>query len=294
MRTLVTGSHGLVGTALLPVLEAAGHPVTRLVRGRPQSGEIAWNPPDALDPAALEGFDAVIHLAGENIAGRWTPAKKARIRDSRLQGTRVLATALARMQRKPRVLIQAAAIGIYGNRGDEWITEDMPPGTDFLSHVGQDWESAARSASQAGIRVVALRTGIVLSAQGGALAKMLPPFRIGLGGRIGSGQQYMSWIVIDDLVGVFLHALTSESLRGSINAVAPNPVTNSEFTRTLGQVLGRPTLLPVPEFVVKAIFGEMGEALLLGSQRVSSAALQASGYCYLYRELKPALQALLS
>jgi len=288
MQVLVSGSSGLVGSALVTALEGAGHSVVRLVRRTPAANEIQ------LDPArAPEGFDAVVHLAGESIAGRWTAAKKARIRDSRVQGTSTLATALARTGRPPKVMVCASAIGIYGDRGDEVLREESAPGSDFLADVGQQWEAATEPATRAGIRVVSLRIGVVLSPRGGALGRMLTPFRMGAGGRIGSGQQWMSWITLDDVVGLIQHALATDSLRGPVNSVAPNPVTNAQFTRTLGQVLHRPTVFPLPAFMVRLMFGEMGEALLLGSQRVDCGKLVASGFRFRHPELKPALEAIL-
>jgi hypothetical protein len=292
MRIMVSGSSGLIGSALLPELEKAGHSVARLVRRTPSANEVQWNPDGNIQPAAVDGFDAVVHLAGESIAGRWTEAKKARIRNSRVQGTSSLANALARTTRLPKVMVCASAIGIYGDRADETLREESAPGSDFLAEVAKQWEAATEPAARAGIRVVLLRIGVVLSRHGGALARMLPPFRMGLGGRIGSGKQWMSWIALDDVVGTIQHALTTESLRGALNTVAPNPVTNAEFTRTLGEVLHRPTVFPLPEFIVRTIFGEMGQALLLSSQRVECAKLLASGYRFRHPELQSALQAL--
>ena len=305
MRVLVSGASGLVGSALVPALESAGHSVVRLVRRDPAPNEIRWDPakdPPLATPAkggapetgVFEGFDAVVHLAGESIAGRWTAVKKARIRDSRVQGTSALARALARSQRPPKVFVCASAIGIYGDRADEVLREESASGSDFLAEVGKQWEAATEPASKAGIRVISLRIGVVLSAHGGALAQMLPPFRMGVGGRIGNGRQWMSWIALDDLVGVIQHALATDALRGPVNTVAPNPVTNAEFTSALGQALHRPTILPLPAFMVRLIFGEMGEALLLSSQRVDCSKLLSSGYRFRHAELKPVLEALLA
>ena len=295
MRVLISGSSGLIGSSLVPALEGAGHSVIRLVRRNPAANEIRWDlsksPP--AKGGSFEGFDAVVHLAGESIAGRWTAAKKARIRDSRVQGTRALAAALAQTKRPPRVMVCASAIGIYGDRSEEALREESAPGSDFLADVARQWEAATEPASRAGIRVVSLRFGVVLSARGGALARMLPPFRMGVGGRIGSGRQWMSWIALDDVVGVIQHALATDAVHGPVNAVAPTPVTNAEFTRTLGKVLHRPTVFPLPAFIVRLAFGEMGEALLLGSQRVDCGKLLASGYRFRHSELKPALEALL-
>jgi len=307
MRVLVSGSTGLVGSALVAALEGAGHSVVRLVRRTPAANEIrldsAQDPPLATSAPRLrsgqapggapDGFDAVVHLAGESIAGRWTAAKKARIRDSRVQGTSTLAAALAQSERRPQVMVCASAIGIYGDRGDEVLREESAPGSDFLAGVCSQWEAAAEPAARAGIRVVSLRFGVVLSRHGGALAQILPPFRMGAGGRIGSGRQWMSWITLDDVVGAIQHALATDALRGPLNTVAPNPVTNAQFTRALGEALHRPTIFPLPAFMVRLAFGEMGEALLLGSQRVDCGKLLASGFRFRHPQLKPALEAIL-
>ena len=298
MKILVSGSSGLIGSALLPLLSAGGHSVTRLVRPGSRvspgsaAGEVGWDPaPGRLEPRALEGFDAVVHLAGDSIAGgRWTPERKARIRDSRVQGTRLLAQALAERSHPPQVLLSASAIGYYGDRGDVLLTEDSLPGSGFLADVCRDWEAATEPAMKRGIRTVHLRIGLVLSAAGGALARMLPPFRAGLGGVLGSGRQYMSWIALGDVLGAIHHALTNQSLRGPVNIVAPAPVSNREFTKTLGLVLRRPTLFPAPAFVLRLAFGEMADALLLASTQVSSSRLEASGYRFSYRKLDDALR----
>jgi len=302
MRILVSGTSGLVGSALVPALEAAGHSVVRLVRREPAANaanEVRLDPtvdPPLATPAEAgkpQGFDAVVHLAGESIAGRWSAAKKARIRESRVQGTRMLASALSRSDPRPKVVICASAIGIYGSRGDEVLREESAPGSDFLAEVGREWEEATTPAARVGIRVVSLRIGVVLSPRGGALGRMLTPFRMGAGGRIGSGHQWMSWITLDDLVGVIQHAIANDSLSGALNTVAPGPVTNAQFTRALGHTLHRPTILPMPAFMVRLIFGEMGEALLLGSQRVDCGKLLASGFHFRHPELQPALAAIL-
>jgi uncharacterized protein len=308
MRVLVSGSSGLIGSALTSALESAGHSVVRLVRRPAAASEIQWDvgapllaenphPSKTTKPGppggSFDGFDAVVHLAGESIAGRWTAAKKARIRDSRVQGTSALSSALAKTTRPPKVLVCASAIGIYGDRGDEVLREQSAGRSDFLAQVAQQWEAATEPAARAGIRVVSLRFGVVLSTRGGALAQMLPPFRIGAGGRIGSGKQWMSWIALDDVVGVIQHALATDSLHGPVNTVAPDPITNAEFTRALGKALHRPTIFPLPAFMVRLVFGEMGEALLLSSQRVDCGKLLASGYRFRYPELKPALEQLL-
>ena len=272
-------------------LQAGGHQVTRLVRGTPKAGDIRWDPMGAVDLAQLEGCDAVVHLAGESIAGRWTPAKKSRILNSRVQGTMTIAAALARLQQKPKVLVSASAIGYYGSRGDEMLDESSASGNDFLPEVARQWESATEPAARAGIRVVLVRFGVVLSGEGGALAKMLTPFKMGVGGRVGSGKQWMSWVSLDDVAGAIEHAINSSALRGPVNVVSPSPVTNEEFTKRLGEVLHRPTIFPMPEFAVKLAFGEMGESLLLGSQRVVPRKLQESGYKFIHPELTDALRA---
>ncbi len=297
MKVLVTGSSGLIGSALVPSLSADGHQVTRLVRPktRPGAEQVVWDP-DAgrLDPATIEGFDAVVHLAGENVAGRrWTAEQKRRLRDSRVKSTQLLAGTLARLAHPPRTLISASAVGYYGDRGDEILTEDSSSGSDFPSGMCRDWEEAAELAVRSNIRVVKLRIGAVLSPAGGALALMLPSFKAGLGAALGSGCQYMSWIAIDDLTGVIQHVLSNESLSGPLNAVAPQPVTNREFTKTLGRVLGRPTFLAVPSFVLRIAVGEIAEALLLASQRVLPARLQSSGYTFRHSALEGALRHLL-
>jgi len=296
MNFLISGSSGLVGQALIPVLKSGGHHVASLVRFQPQPGAplVHWSPAQGeIDASRLEGFDAVVHLAGESVSGRWTPAKKQAIRESRVQGTRLLGEALARLSQRPRVLVGASASGYYGDRGDEVLREDSAAGSSFLSEVCREWEAATKPATERGIRVVNLRTGLVLSRAGGGLAKMLPAFTMGVGGKIGSGKQYMSWIAIDDLVQVILFAATTETLGGPANAAAPNPVRNSEFTKTLGRVLGRPSIIPMPAFAVRLAFGEMGEELLLASTRMEPGRLLSAGYRFRFPQLDGALRHLL-
>jgi uncharacterized protein (TIGR01777 family) len=292
MRIVVTGASGLVGSALVPFLGTAGHSVVRAVRGKAGAGEVAWDPSAGrMDASALEGTDAVVHLAGENIAGaRWSPEVKARIRASRVDGTSLVARTLAAMPRKPKVLVCASAVGFYGNRGDETLDESSARGQGFLPDVCDAWEQAAAPARDAGIRVVHLRIGVVLSPKGGALAKMLPPFRMGLGGVLGSGRQWMPWISIDDVLGAMLHAVSTESVSGAVNAVAPGVVTNRDFTKTLGRVLSRPTVFPVPAFGARLLFGEMADELLLGSTRAVPRRLEASGYRFRHADLESALR----
>ena len=255
-----------------------------------------WNPAEPLDPAKLAGCDAVVHLAGKNIAGYWTAKFKQEVRDSRVQGTQTLARAAAESFRRsgqPRVFISASAIGYYGNRGDELLTEESPPGQGFLPEVSQQWEAATNAAREAGVRVVNLRIGVVLARDGGALPPMLLPFRLGLGGRIGSGKQYWSWVSLDDVVGIILFALQNDSLRGPVNVVSPEPARNEEFVRALGEELHRPTIFPLPAFVVRTLMGEMGDAALLGSARVEPAKLKAAGYQFRHPHLRDALRAAL-
>lgn len=289
MQVLMSGATGLLGSGIGQALEAEGATITRLVRGK-TLGErrIAWQPGKSLNlPIA---FDAVIHLAGEPVVGRWTAAKKARIRDSRVLGTQTLADAIARMASKPRVMVAASAIGFYGDRGDELVNEDSPSGTGFLAETCREWEAASAPVERAGVRVVQIRTGIVLSKNGGALGQMLLPFRLGLGGRLGSGKQWMSWIHVDDIVGAVRHVLANEAVRGAVNLTAPNPVTNAEFTKALGKALSRPTVFSVPAFALRLAFGEMADEALLASQRVQPVRLLTSGYAFRFRELGAALE----
>jgi uncharacterized protein len=305
-RILVSGASGPIGAALLPALRADGCSVVRLVRGTATGGaragarsgaqddaQIAWDPAQPISPDTVSGFDAVIHLAGESIIGRWTAAKKQKIRESRVAGTSNLAQALANTKEKPRVFVSSSAIGYYGDRGDEILKEESAAGTGFLPEVCREWEVATEAAAQAGIRTVQIRTGIVLSRAGGALAKMLTPFKMGVGGTVGSGLQWMSWIDVQDMVGAIQHILKTDRLQGPVNLVAPTPVRNAEFTKTLASVLSRPAIFPMPAFVVKLIFGEMGETVLLGSQRVEPGQLVASGYPFRFRELRDSLKATL-
>ncbi|MGA7472972.1 MAG: TIGR01777 family oxidoreductase, partial [Candidatus Sulfotelmatobacter sp.] len=255
--------------------------------------QIPWDPSVPIAPQTVSGFDAVIHLAGEGIFGRWTAAKKSTIRDSRVVGTFNLASALAQAEDKPKVFVCGSAIGYYGNRGDETLREESAPGTGFLAEVCQDWEEATTPAVQADIRTAHVRIGIVLSPKGGALGAMLPPFKVGLGGRTGNGQQWMSWIDVRDMVGAIHHILKNDLIQGPVNLVAPKPVRNTEFATTLASVLSRPAILPLPAFAVKLAFGEMGEELLLGSQKVEASKLISSGYPFRYRELRASLKAIL-
>ncbi|HUQ63665.1 MAG TPA: TIGR01777 family oxidoreductase [Acidimicrobiales bacterium] len=279
MRVAISGSHGLIGSALIEALEAEGDEVTRLARG-------------VADPAVLEGHDAVVHLAGAGIGDhRWTDSYKRLVLESRVKGTTALAKALAGLERKPGVLVSGSAVGYYGDRGEEALTEASAPGTGFLSDVVQQWEAAAAPAADAGIRVVNIRSGIVMTGRGGALKKQLLPFKLGLGGRLGSGKQYLSWVALEDEIGGIRHALSNESVRGPINLTAPNPVTNREFTKTLGRVLRRPTLIPVPTPALDLILGrQLVREMLLGGQRVLPAVLQAHRYEFRYPQLEDALR----
>lgn len=291
----VSGASGLIGSTLASFLGGGGHAVRRLVRGSAGPGEVTWDLERRLvDAEALEGVDAVVHLAGASIGdGRWTAERKEAIRSSRTVGTRVLCEALARLRRRPSVLVSGSAIGFYGSRGDEPLRETSGPGDDFLSEVTREWEAATAPAVDAGIRVVHLRTGVVLSPRGGALAKLLPAFRYGVGGRVGSGEQWVSWISIEDVLGLIQLALFDETLRGPLNAVAPQAVRQKELARTLGHVLHRPSLAPLPAAAVRAAFGEMGQALLLGGQLVVPAVAHAHRFSFLHPELEPALRFLL-
>jgi uncharacterized protein len=275
-----------VGSALVSSLQSAGHEVVRLKR--PEQ----WDPDGGtIDASVLSGSDAFVHLAGENIAsGKWTAARKQRIHDSRVNGTKLIAETISRIDPPPRVLVSASATGYYGNRGSEVLREESPSGRGFLSEVCRQWEAQTGAATRKGVRVVHLRTGLVLSTHGGALGKMLLPFKLGLGGKIGSGNQYWSWISLDDVCGVIVHCIQAAGLHGPVNTVSPSPVTNLEFTKTLGRVLGRPTVFPLPAFAARLAFGEMADALLLSSARVEPTKLIASRFVFKHKELEPTLQ----
>ena len=293
MEAAVTGATGLVGTEVSRQLIADGHSV-RPVSRSPGAGRIVWDPGAGhLDAAELEGIDAVVHLAGETISGIWTAEKKQRIRDSRIQGTTLLAERLAGLQRKPRVLVSASAIGYYGAMTDGAVTESAPAGAGFLAEVCQAWEAATATAEAAGIRVVHLRIGIVLSPNGGALAALGPLFKSGLGGPIGDGHRYMSWITNTDLARAACFCLAETSLSGPVNAVAPNPVTNAAFTRALGAVVRRPTLLPAPPVMMKLLLGELAEQTLLSDCRVLPAKLNAAGFTFEHPEIRAAFEAIM-
>lgn len=297
MKILISGSHGLVGKALGNSLVEDGHEVVRLVRKGHTLGqlEVEWHPNQGrIDAQRLEGFNGVFHLAGESIAsGRWTDEKKRAIRESRTKGTTLLSETLAQVSQPPSVFISASAIGYYGDRGDEELTEQSGPGKDFLASVCVEWEASTRAAAEKGIRTVLARFGIILDRNGGALAKMLTPFRMGIGGRVGDGRQWMSWIALDDVINALKFLLLDSAVHGPVNIVAPNPVTNAEFTKTLGRVLSRPTFFPVPAFGARLAFGELADALLLSSQKVEPAVLKDRGFAPYWPRLEPALQNLL-
>ena len=295
LRVAITGSTGLIGSALVPYLTRRGHTVSRMVRKPVPKGsaDIHWDPArGVLDPADLEGFDGIIHLAGEPVSERWTSANKARIRDSRVRGTALLAEALASLSKKPSVFLSGSAIGIYGNRGGEWLDESSAPGNDdFLAQVAQEWEAAAAPARRAGIRVVHPRLGVVLSPAGGALERLLTVFRLGAGGKIGSGDQWLSWIARDDAIAALLFLLKDEDIAGPVNVVAPNPETNAAFAKVLGHVIGRPSIATVPAMAVRLMLGaEMANATVLASQRVRPKALDEYGFRFRYPHLEEALR----
>lgn len=294
MDVLVTGASGLVGSVLTSFLTTGGHRVRHLVRrDRENENEFRWDPATGvIDPRSVEGADAVVHLAGENIAAkRWSAVQKDRIRRSRIEGTRLVADAVRGAKQRPHTFVTASAVGWYGDRGDEWLDEESSRGTDFLAETCADWESEATRVAE--VRTVPVRFGVILSPAGGALRKMLLPFKMGAGGRIGSGRQWMSWISIDDAVGALYRALVDKSLEGPVNAVSPNPVTNAEYTRTLGSVLRRPAIAPMPALAARLAFGELADALLLASQRVKPVRLSSSGFEFAYPELEGALRHLL-
>jgi len=290
MRIGVTGASGFLGQRLVPALREAGHGVVCIGRG--PDGDVRWNPSaGTIDVEGCTGLDAFVHLAGANVGERWTSAHRREIRDSRVLGTALIARTAAALTPRPRMLVCASAVGIYGDAGDEMLDEASPSGNDFLADVGRAWEAAAEPARQAGIRTVHLRFGVVLSRRGGALARMLPVFLLGGGGRLASGRQWMSWISIEDAVGAVLFALAHETLAGAVNAVAPQPATNAEFTATLARVVHRPALFPVPAFALNLMFGEMAQGTLLASQRVIPGQLLAAGYAFRHATLEPALRA---
>jgi len=292
MKIAIAGSSGLVGSALIPTLRADGAAVTRLVRGAPKADEIEWHPNQVeLNRLSLEGFDVIVNLAGENVAGsRWTDDQKRKIRDSRVSGTHLLSEAIARMNAKPAAFICASATGIYGDRDDETLDEQSDSGGGFLAGVCREWETACEPASKAGVRVVNLRFGPILAREGGMLAKLLTPFKMGMGGKVGSGKQYISWVSLDDSVSAVKLAINDQNIRGPLNIVSPNPVTNEEFTKALGHVLNRPTALAVPAFAARLAFGEMADEMLLSSQKVLPKKLTAAGFQFRYPELEPALK----
>ncbi|MEP7213546.1 MAG: TIGR01777 family oxidoreductase [Acidobacteriota bacterium] len=294
MKILITGASGLIGKALQASFRQKGYEMLLASRKEPKNAnEIKWDLENGFaDASKLEGVEAVVHLAGENVSGglRWSDEKKKAIRDSRVIGTRSVVDAMAAMNVKPKVFIASSAIGFYGDRADEVMTESSSAGTTFLSEVCTEWEAESRRAEDAGIRTVLLRTGIVLSKDGGALAAMLTPFKFGVGGVVGSGKQWMSWISLDDMVGIINFAIEQENIRGAVNAVAPNPVTNEEFTKALGDVLYRPTFLPLPAFAVNMVFGEMGDALLLASTRVIPKRIEDAGYKFEYTDIRKAIE----
>jgi uncharacterized protein len=293
MKILITGASGLIGRALQQSFAEQGHTMLLASRQEPKDEQhIKWSIEDGFaDPGKLEGIDVVVHLAGENVSGlRWTEEKKQAIRDSRVLGTRNVVDAISKLKKKPNTFIASSAIGFYGERGDDEVTESSAPGDNFFAEVSTAWESESRRAEDAGIRTVLLRTGIVLSKNGGALSAMLTPFKLGVGGVVGSGRQWMSWISLDDEIAIINYAIENKEIRGAVNAVAPNPVTNEVFTKTLGEVLYRPTFIPLPAFAISMLFGEMGDALLLASTKVLPKRLEEAGFKFKYPELKGAIE----
>jgi uncharacterized protein (TIGR01777 family) len=294
MNVLISGATGLIGSALAQELKDGGHSITRLTRSPKGENDVRWDPDAGTIDGSLAGTEAVVHLAGESIAeGRWTASKKERIMESRKKGTRLLAEAIAGLPTPPRVMVSASAVGYYGDRGNELLREDSGPGSDFLAEVCKAWEAAADPAREAGIRVVHPRFGIVLSPKGGALGTTLPIFKLGGGGRIGSGRQWWSWVALDDVVGAILHALEDDSVEGPVNVGSPNPLTNAEYTKVLGRVLNRPTVFAVPAPAIRIAIGGMADALLLASQRVEPVKLKETVYHFRYPELEGALRHLL-
>ncbi|MCD9185151.1 MAG: TIGR01777 family oxidoreductase [Pyrinomonadaceae bacterium] len=294
MKILITGASGLLGENLQKSFLAKGHELLLATRHKPEKdNQIYWNIEKGFreeDLPRLESVDAVVHLAGETITGRWSEEKKRKIRDSRIFGTRSLVDAFSKLANKPKVFVSSSAIGFYGDRADEELTELSAAGDTFLAKTCAEWEAEARRAEDLGIRTVLVRTGVVLAKEGGALGQMLTPFKLGVGGVVGSGKQWMSWISLEDEIEIFNFALENENVRGAINATAPNPATNEEFTKTLGAVISRPTILPLPEFAVNLVFGEMGDALLLDSTRVLPKRLTDFGYQFKHPTLKEALE----
>ena len=289
----ITGASGLIGRALVARLRSNGRRVRRLVRSARSDApdDIVWDPMrGVLNPRDLEGAEAVVHLAGEPIAQRWTGSRREAIRESRVRGTELLARAIAAVERTPSVMLSGSAVGYYGDRGDEALGEESASGTDFLAGVAREWEASTAAAKDAGVRVVLLRTGVVLSPHGGALERLLPPFRLGVGGPLGTGRQWMSWIALDDHLNAMEHALATTGLHGPVNLVSPNPVTNAEFAATLGRVLGRPALIPVPSFALELLYGEMARATILAGQRVLPKALLRSGFKFAHPTLEEALR----
>jgi uncharacterized protein len=295
MKVAIAGASGLVGSALIPVLKKLGGQITRLVRSDPKAGDIEWHPnQDEVSSRTLEGFDVIINLAGENIAGgRWTDDQKRKIRDSRVNGTHLLSESIAKLTQKPRVFICASATGIYGDRDDETLDEQSESGGGFLAGVCREWEKATEPAIKAGTRVVNLRFGPILAREGGMLAKLLTPFKMGMGGKVGSGKQFISWVALEDAVNAIKLAIEDESIRGPLNIVSPNPVRNEEFTKTLGHVLNRPTALAMPAFAARLAFGEMADEMLLASQKVMPKRLTTAGFVFRHPELEPTLRQLL-
>ncbi len=295
MKILISGSHGLIGKNLIPSLNADGHDIVRLVRRKPAAGEVEWHPDQGrIDAQHLEGIDVVIHFAGENIGtGRWTDQKKRSILESRIKGTSLLSETVASLSQPPSVFLTASAIGYYGDRGDELLTEKSAAGQGFLPTVCIEWEKAAKPAAEKGIRTVYMRFGIILDPNEGALSRMLTPFRLGIGGKVADGRQWMSWIALSDVINGIKFLIADKALDGPVNLVTPNPVTNAEFTKTLGRVLSRPTIFPIPAFAARLAFGEMGDALLLSSQRVEPSVLKDRGFQFKWPALEPALKNLL-